>query len=110
MEPALHDGYILTLRTDPLALRRLKHGDVVVLRHPWRPSLKLVKRIAGVPGDYLTADGRPAAPDAEVAGWRLGDREYFVISDNRAAGLDDSRRFGPVPHRLIEGRLMIGDR
>lgn len=107
MLPALRDGELRFVRRDPLALRRLRRGDVVVLRHPWDPQLKLIKRIAAIPGDRVDAQGRRVVEprDPGAVDWVLDADQYVVLSDNGAGGLDDSRRFGPVRRRLIEGRL-----
>ena len=65
--------------------RRALVGDMVALPHPQRDDFWLVKRLAAGPGD--TVDGRgPLAPG-----------EAWVVSDNPAEGVADSRRFGPVP-------------
>ena len=56
----------------------------MIARHPGRPELLLVKRAA-----------RP-----EPDGW-------WLESDNPGAGAVDSRRFGPVPSGLIEGRVLL---
>ena len=70
MEPALrHGDWLLVLRT-----RRIRPGQIVVARHPDRPDMLLVKRAAG------RVDG----------GW-------WLTSDNPAAGVVDSARFGAVP-------------
>ena len=106
MQPALWRGQRRLLRTDPLALNRLRRGDIVVLRHPWHERLKLVKRLAAIPGDLVSPEGDRLETGAERAGWLLGSDEYFVVSDNRERGTDDSRRFGPVRRRLIEGCLI----
>jgi len=79
MEPALRAGDWLLVRRGG----RIRAGQVVVARHPGRPELLLVKRAAEL---------RPA-------GW-------WLTSDNLAASAVDSRRFGPVPPDLIEGRVL----
>lgn len=80
MEPTLRPGdWLLVMRT-----RRIRHGQVVVARHPGRPGMFLVKRAAR------------RSPD----GWWLG-------SDNPGASVVDSRSFGAVPVRLIEGRVLL---
>lgn len=57
-------------------------GDIVVLRHPARPALKLIKRVRSVQSDGA----------------------IWVEGDNAAAS-DDSRTFGPVSAELILGRV-----
>ncbi|MGH3192564.1 MAG: nickel-type superoxide dismutase maturation protease, partial [Streptosporangiaceae bacterium] len=80
MEPALRPGdWLLARRT-----ARIRPGQIVVARHPDRPDFLLVKRAA-----------RRLA-----GGW-------WLTSDNPAAGATDSRRFGPVPASLIEGRVLL---
>ena len=107
MLPALRDGEHRFLRTDPLATLRLHRGDIVVLRHPWSPSLKLVKRLAALPGDEVRCEYGPlSTPGGNPR--RLGDDEYLVLSDNAAEGVDDGRLFGPIPRHLIEGRVAGG--
>ena len=82
MEPALRPGdWLLVWRT-----RRVRAGQIVLARLPGRPDLLIVKRAARrVDGGWwLEADN----PDAE-------------------AGAVDSRRFGPVPVSLVEGRVLV---
>jgi nickel-type superoxide dismutase maturation protease len=79
MEPALRPGdWLLVRRT-----RRIRAGQIVLARHPGRPELLIVKRAA-----------RPV------------DGGWWLESDNPDAGAVDSRRFGPVPADLIEGRVL----
>jgi nickel-type superoxide dismutase maturation protease len=79
MEPALRPGdWLLVRRT-----RRIHPGQIVLARHPARTDLLIVKRAA-----------------------RRVDGGWWLESDNPAAGATDSRRFGPVPVPLIEGRLL----
>ena len=80
MEPALRPGdWLLVRRT-----RRIRPGQVVLARHPERPEMLILKRAA-----RRTDDG----------GW-------WLESDNPEAGAVDSRRFGAVPARLIECRVL----
>ena len=85
MEPALRPGdWLLVRRT-----RRVRPGQIVLARHPGRPDLLVVKRAA-----------RRVEGDGEVGGG------WWLDSDNPQAGAVDSRRFGPVPDSLIEGRVL----
>ena len=81
MRPALAPGdeFVAT------ASRPAAVGDIVALPHPDQEDFWLVKRLAAGPGDNV--DGRGP----------LGSGEAWVLSDNPAAGVTDSRRFGPVP-------------
>ncbi len=85
MEPALRPGdwLLVRRRMRPGRPPHIKAGQLVIARHPQRPDLLLVKRAAR------------CLPD----GW-------WLESDNPAAGAVDSRRLGPVPPHLIEGRVL----
>jgi len=79
MEPALRPGdWLLVRRT-----RRIRAGQIVLARHPGRPDLLIVKRAA-----------------------RKVQGGWWLESDNPDAGAVDSRRFGPVPGSLVEGRVL----
>jgi signal peptidase I len=69
-----------------------RKGDVVVLSSPV-DGRRLVKRVAGVPGDLLGPDGQTVP-----AG------HYFVRGD--APESLDSRTFGCVPRERILGRVV----
>ena len=86
MEPALRPGDWLLVRRGLRAGRppRIRPGQLVIARHPGRPDLLLVKRVA-----------RP-----QSHGW-------WLESDNPGAGAVDSRAFGVVPAGLIEGRVLL---
>jgi nickel-type superoxide dismutase maturation protease len=79
MEPALRPGdWLLALRTP-----RVRPGQIVIARHPGKPDMLLVKRLAR----------------------RLPDGAYWLTSDNPGAGAVDSRRFGPAPE--VEARVLF---
>ena len=80
MVPALRPGdWLLVRRT-----RNIRPGQVVLARHPGRPDLLIVKRAA-----------------------RRVDGGWWLESDNPDAGAVDSRRFGPVPASLVQGRVLV---
>jgi nickel-type superoxide dismutase maturation protease len=84
MEPSLRPGdWALAVPA-----RRLRPGNVVVVQHPLRPGLEIVKRIVAGPGDV--------APDGRV----LTAAQWWVEGDDSAASTD-SRQFGPVHRESI---------
>jgi signal peptidase I len=99
MAPGLREGdWVMAIR--PRCVRR---GDVVVVEDPRTPGFELVKRVVGVPGDWLEVAG---CHDEDAAGLVLGPDEYWVQGD--AAGRStDSRTFGPVPRAAIRGVIRL---
>jgi len=79
MLPALRPGDCLVVS----ASARIRVGDVVVARRPHVEGLLLVKRAI-----------------------RREDDGWWLLSDNGAAGLDDSRAFGVLPDVLVGGRVI----
>ena len=125
MLPALPPGAKVAVGPvrDPVA-----RGAVVVLAHPLRPGLEVVKRVVGLPGERVRVagwrvevDGQPLAepwvrapagarpapgpdpfPDEGELDVRLGPGEYLVLGDNRARS-SDGRAFGPVSRERLVG-------
>jgi signal peptidase I len=115
MRPTLRPGQRLAV--GPLD-RPPRRGELVVVRHgPSRPGLEMVKRVVGLPGervrlvggrlqvDGVAVDepylGATAVGDLDV---RLGEDQYLVLGDHRAASTD-GRDFGPVPAAALAGRV-----
>ncbi|MCA1735676.1 MAG: signal peptidase I [Actinobacteria bacterium] len=107
MEPALVDGDRLLARR---SRRPFIRGELVVIPHPRRADLWLVKRVIGLPGETITVDFGQVLVDGTSGldrwgngstfpegKWQIGKDQLFVLSDNRTATVDDSRMFGPVP-------------
>jgi nickel-type superoxide dismutase maturation protease len=82
MSPALDPGDYVIVNTWAYRRREPGVGDLVVLQDPQREGRFLCKRIAEVEASGL----------------------YIVRGDNDAASRD-SRSFGPVPRRLILGKV-----
>lgn len=126
METTFHNGEYLIVDQVSYYLHAPARGDVVIFRYPRDPSKYFIKRIIGVPGDTISIDGNvvtvknaeypdgiilnetyiaemtPGAPIKEV----LGDREYFVMGDNRDHS-SDSRVWGVVSEDRIVGRAFL---
>jgi nickel-type superoxide dismutase maturation protease len=80
MLPALRPGDCLLLSRRA----RIAVGDVVVVRRPHVEGLLLVKRVV-----------------------RREDGGWWLLSDNAAAGLDDSRAFGVLPDACVVGKVLF---
>jgi signal peptidase I len=94
MRPALAPGeYVLF---DRLAYRREppRRGDVVLATDPREPRRRIVKRIAGAPGETVTAGGRA---------WTLAEGEWLLLGDAPDFSTD-GRDFGPVGLQSIHAR------
>ena len=90
MAPTLLPGDHLLVRPT----RRLRRGDLVVVRDPDAADRWVVKRIAALPGETVTTDGRSiAAGDGIVL---LGDNPDHST---------DSRSYGAVALDDVHGRV-----
>ncbi len=103
-----------------------KRGEVVIFRYPRDPSKFFIKRVIGVPGDTVQiVDGEVTIlnaenptgfvlnepyiepmPQAAPLTETLGDREYFVMGDNRSES-SDSRAWGVLQEERIVGRALV---
>jgi len=94
MLPTLSPGeYVLF---DRLAYRRRapRRGEIVLAEEPGTSGRRVVKRVAGGPGESVSLDGRE---------WDLGEDEYLLVGDDLAASRD-GRDWGPVGRRAILAR------
>jgi signal peptidase I len=129
MEPNFYDHEYLIIDEISYRLHTPQRGDIIVFRYPLDPQEYFIKRIIGLPGEkveikdgevivinkehpegvvlkepYLTAGTKSySTDDAPVT---LGDKEYFVMGDNRNAS-KDSRSFGPVNQSFLTGRVLL---
>lgn len=104
MSPALNPN--TDKERDVLLVRRghgyLRKGDVVVVISPFDPSLKLIKRVAGVAGDVVyNENGKPGLKRFLVPHGRV-----WLLSDDCDPRNIDSRTLGPIPQGLVIGRAI----
>jgi signal peptidase I len=116
MEPTFVPGD--RLRVDPAAYRTdpVLRDDLVVVADPTEPDRWLLKRVVGIPGDFVrvTREGitrvpRPGGGDPTPSTGALEEFEVpsghvFVLSD-RPQNTRDSRQFGPVRVAAVLGRV-----
>jgi nickel-type superoxide dismutase maturation protease len=79
MAPTMLDGHAILI--DPRA--KIAAGDIVLARHPYKQSVKILKRV-----EAINADG-----------------SYDLIGDNESESTD-SRTFGPIPSKDILGKVV----
>jgi signal peptidase I len=126
MKETFHNGEYLIVDQISYHLNSPERGDVVVFRYPKDPSKFFIKRIIGVPGDTITVEGSSVSivNEANPGGFtlnepyiksmkpnvtiteELGEREYFVMGDNRDES-SDSRVWGVLQEERIIGRAFL---
>ncbi|KAF8425103.1 peptidase S24/S26A/S26B/S26C [Tirmania nivea] len=83
--------------------RGCKAGDLVSAIHPMDSSVYVLKRIIGMPGDFVCVD-----PDPEGEGGRMiqiPEGHCWLAGDNLPLSRD-SRKYGPVPLGLIRAKVI----
>jgi signal peptidase I len=125
MEQTFHTGEYLIIDQVSYYFEDPVRGDVVVFRYPKDPSKFFIKRIIGLPGESINIQGnivtitstdgvktvlsepyiKTMAQNTSLTEI-LGEREYFVMGDNRDAS-SDSRMWGVLNKDKIVGRAFL---
>lgn len=118
MEPTLSDGdLVLLVKTD-----RLKQGDLCAFYYS---NKVLIKRVIGLPGDYISIDGagniyvnsalleepyitEKALGECDIDfPYQVPENHYFLVGDQRATSIDSrSSVIGCVPKDQLIGKLL----
>jgi signal peptidase I len=99
-----------------------QRGDIIVFKSVEGDGQDLIKRVVGVPGDEIAVRGGTLFVNGEpqkepYVNKKFPDRSFyapttvpkdhvFAMGDNRANS-QDSRIFGPVPEKNIEGEAFL---
>ncbi|MCA9359335.1 signal peptidase I [Candidatus Kaiserbacteria bacterium] len=126
MDDTFHSGEYLIVDQLSYHFDQPTRGEVIIFRYPRDPSKFFIKRVIGLPGETITIENakvtitndenpdgftleepyiksmEPAAPMSET----LGEREYFVMGDNRDQS-SDSRSWGVLQEERIVGRAFL---
>jgi signal peptidase I len=119
MTPLISDHEAIAINRLVYRVEPIHRGDVVVFRYPLDPMQSFIKRIVGLPGEtiqirhglvYVNGNRvpEPYVPSqyedpSDFGPIQVPSGSYFVLGDRRN-GSNDSRFFGTVARRLIEGR------
>jgi signal peptidase I len=128
MEPTLQVGDLVFVSRWSFLFRDPRRGEVVVFTAPENSRIDLIKRVVGIPGDWIEIRAKrlfvngqaveepyiehrdpvvfsPDAPGPASSRDHFGplvvqEGQYFVLGDNRDNSYD-SRFYGPVPRELM---------
>ena len=119
MEPSLHDGEFVIVNRLAYRWSPPARGDIIVFRFPLDPSRRFIKRVIGLPGDVVQANGGKVYVNGQALAelyiaarpryqgeWQVGLNELFVLGDNRNNS-DDSENWGPLPSQDVIGKAVL---
>lgn len=126
MQETFYTGEYLIVDQLTYQFSEAKRGDVIVFRYPKDPSKFFIKRVIGEPGDTVNIEGSTVRisnaqnpngfilnepyiknmANGSAVTEILGDREYFVMGDNRDQS-SDSRVWGVLQEERIIGRAYL---
>lgn len=120
MEPNLKTGERVLASRIPYWFAEPQRGDVVIFKYPGDITKNYVKRVIGLPGDWVQIqDGRlyvngvalnepykELASHGDYGPERVRDGNLFVLGDNRDQS-NDSRYWGELPMANIEARALV---
>lgn len=122
MEPTLHDGERLIVNKFIFRVRQPMTGDIIVLKPPKDPTKKYIKRVIGLPGDYVSiqhskvyvnfkALDEPYLKEKTFEDFpeeQVPQGKIFVMGDNRNGSLDSrSPEVGFVPLNNLVGKASV---
>jgi signal peptidase I len=122
MQPQLEDQERIFVNKFIYRFEEIRRGDVVVFNYPRDPSKSFIKRVIGIPGDWVAIERgnvlvngtslmepyvkRSFQDQDSYAPLQVPAGEYYVLGDHRNAS-NDSRSWGLVPRGNIFGKAVI---
>jgi signal peptidase I len=119
MRPTLDDGQLVLINKLAYRLGEPHRGDIVVFRFPMNPQEDLIKRVIGLPGDYIKVENGTVFANNEVINepyiaaspnydgeWIVPEGNLFVLGDNRNDSLD-SHEWGVLPLQNVIGKALL---
>ncbi|KAK6357066.1 hypothetical protein TWF718_001393 [Orbilia javanica] len=85
--------------------RGIKVGDLIAAHRPDDMDVLLLKRVIGMPGDYVVTDPMAAGKGEETMMVRVPEGHCWIAGDNLSHSID-SRFYGPVPLALVMGKVV----
>jgi len=128
MKPLLLPGDRYAVDNLTYRFSKPRRGDIVAFTRPGDPQKIQVKRIVGLPAEFIQLQGgnvyvngklidTPQIPKARhyvsASGWRFGKEgqvieipsdSYFILGDNSEES-GDSRQWGPIPKNHFRGKV-----
>jgi signal peptidase I len=100
----------------------IQRGDIVVFWYPLDPSKSYIKRVVGLPGEWVGVEdgrvlvnGKPLAEPYVPPGYldrqsypplHVEPDHYYVLGDHRSSS-NDSRAWGTVDRKYIYGKAVF---
>nr|OQO18067.1 hypothetical protein B0A51_14546 [Rachicladosporium sp. CCFEE 5018] len=81
--------------------RDLQVGDLITFTHPIKADTQSLKRVLGMPGDFVLRD----TPGTSGVMQQVPEGHCWVAGDNQEWSRD-SRMFGPLPLGLVKGKVV----
>ena len=119
MQPTLQSGELVLVNKLAYQFGPPQTGDVIVFHYPRSPDQEYIKRIIGLPGDYVSIQAGQvsingvlhdepyiAAPANYQVDWQVPENAVFVLGDNRNNS-SDSHSWGPVPMNYVVGKALL---
>jgi signal peptidase I len=119
MMPRLYDHERIFINKFVYRFEPIHRGDIVVFRYPLDPSKSYIKRVIGLPGEWVSIrqgvveiNGHPLAESYVPPSYLDRDSyppvyvesgHYYVLGDHRDAS-NDSRVWGTVDRGFIYGK------
>jgi signal peptidase I len=122
MLPLLEDHERIVVNKIAYHVESIQRGDIIVFHYPLDPAQSFIKRVIGLPGDWVSIqDGQvyvngkrlsepyvmPAYLDDEsYSPVHVAPNHYYVLGDHRDFS-NDSRKWGTVARKYIYGKAVF---